>query len=123
MLHFKFEQGPEHCHIDFCKRLAHCTNNQDVFLCILRWHVRAGHLQYLRSLDTDAVDAQADADRADLAEVDTASKHEYNPKEQSIPCELGIRYPTLQTIMSGTKNIQTTLVIAVRFYTVMIYII
>ena len=38
-------QGPEHCHIDFCKRLASCTNNKNAFLCILRCHVRAGHLQ------------------------------------------------------------------------------
>ena len=31
----KIIQGPEHCHIDFCKRLAQCTNNKDVFLCII----------------------------------------------------------------------------------------
>ena len=32
-------QGPEHCHIDFCKKLVACTNNKDDFLCILRHHV------------------------------------------------------------------------------------
>ena len=30
--------GPEHCSIDFCKWLAHCTNNQDVVHCIMCWH-------------------------------------------------------------------------------------
>ena len=24
-------QGPEHCHIDFVKKIAHCTNNKEVF--------------------------------------------------------------------------------------------
>jgi hypothetical protein len=38
-------QGSEHCHIDFCKMVAASTNNKDVFLCILRHHVREGHLQ------------------------------------------------------------------------------
>jgi hypothetical protein len=46
-------QGPEHCHIDFCKKVANCTNNKEVFLCILRHHVREGHLQYLQKLQAD----------------------------------------------------------------------
>jgi hypothetical protein len=112
----KFNQGPEHCHIDFCKRLAQCTNNKDVFLCIMRWHVRAGHLQYLRSLDVDAADAEAEGQDMDEGEVGpriagmsqrdclSSAGNDY------IPCELGIRYPTLQAIMSGKRNMQTTLV-------------
>jgi hypothetical protein len=32
-------QGPEHCHIDFCKQLAGCINNKDVFLCIVSFSV------------------------------------------------------------------------------------
>ena len=55
-------QGPEHCHIDFIKKLADCTNNRDVFLTILRCHVRAGHIQYLRNLQTDLEDAEGEGD-------------------------------------------------------------
>ena len=99
-------QGPEHCHIDFCKRLARCINNKDVFLCIMRWHARAGHLQYLRTLDTDA--AAADGDYG--AEDGPGNIIESKMKEDALPCELGIRYPTLQAILSGKRNIQTTLV-------------
>jgi hypothetical protein len=112
----KFIQGPEHCHIDFCKRLAHCTNNKDVFLCIMRWHVRAAHLQYLRSLDVDAADAEAEGQDMDEGEVGPRiagmSQRDYlsSAGNDDIPCELGIRYPTLQAIMSGKRNIQTTLV-------------
>ncbi len=49
-------QGPEqweHCHIDFVKKIAHCTNNKEAFLTILRHHVREGHLQYLNKLRAD----------------------------------------------------------------------
>ncbi len=37
-------KGPEHCHLEFCTNLAGFTNNKDLFLTILRWHVRAAHL-------------------------------------------------------------------------------
>jgi hypothetical protein len=50
-------QGHEHCHIDFVKKIAHCTNNKEVSLTILRchhyYHVREGHLQYLLKLRAD----------------------------------------------------------------------
>jgi hypothetical protein len=93
-------QGPEHCHIEFCKNLAGCTNNKDVFLTILRWHVRAAHLQYLRNLDIDLTDAEDDdyTDRLGaILEIEA-------DKNDGISCELGIRYPTLQTIVSGRKK-------------------
>jgi hypothetical protein len=35
--------GPGHCHIDFLKKSAHCTNTKEVFLTILRHHIREGH--------------------------------------------------------------------------------
>ena len=58
-------QGPEHCHIDFCNKVAKCTNNKDVFLTLLKYHVRKGHLQYLQRLfsdlgDEDAIDVSAE---------------------------------------------------------------
>ena len=94
-------QGPEHCHIDFIKNLADCTNNKDVFLTILRWHVRAGHIQYLRNLQADLEDADGEGD--DGIELD----HNMADRDDGISCELGIRYPMLQAIMSGDKNHQT----------------
>ena len=94
-------QGPEHCHIDFIKNLAHCTNNKDVFLTILRCHVRAGHIQYLRNLQADLEDADGEAyDDIDINPLIADS-------DDVISCELGVRYPMLQSIMSGDKNHQT----------------
>lgn len=64
-------QGPEHCHIEFCKALAMCTNNKDIFLTILHWHMRAAHLQYLCNLEADlaASNAEDDIDSADTLSV------------------------------------------------------
>jgi hypothetical protein len=93
-------QGPEHCHIEFCKALAHCTNNKDIFLTILRWHARAAHLQYLRNLEVDLADAEAEDDGSASASVVARLEAE---KNDAISCELGIRYPTLQSIM-GARN-------------------
>ena len=98
-------QGPEHCHIKFLKKLAGCTNNKEVFLKILRWHVRDGHIQYLHNLQVDLQDADRDE------EDDTDLRPSIADKDDVISCELGIRYPTLQAIMSGDKNHQTIQVV------------
>ena len=49
-------QAPEHCHIDFVKSVACCTNNKDVFLTVLRYHVRDAMIQYLRTLNEDLLE-------------------------------------------------------------------
>lgn len=36
-------QSAEHAHIDLIKAVAGCTNNKDVFLCILRFHARRAY--------------------------------------------------------------------------------
>jgi hypothetical protein len=54
-------QGPEHGHIDNCKRPANCTNNKEAYLTVLRAHSREGHLQYLKSLKADLADAAQEA--------------------------------------------------------------
>ena len=98
-------QGPEHNHIDFCKKVAACTNNKDVFLCILRHHVREGHLQYLQKLQADLA-----GDDDSEAVPPTNSNEEWLARNDSISCELGIRYPVLQAILSGRKNHQSLMV-------------
>jgi hypothetical protein len=93
-------QGPEHCQIDFCKNLADCTNNKDISLTLLRWHVRAAHLQDLHSLEVDMADAGDQDDDPGLSVV-TGQEADRN---DGISCELGICYPTLQSIMAGQRN-------------------
>ena len=97
-------QGPEHGHIDNCKRLANCKNNKEVYLTVLRAHSREGHLQYLRSLEADLADAaQVEGDDAEEAVVASTIDMEC----EAGACELGIRYPTLQSIYSGKLNKQS----------------
>ena len=99
-------QGPEHCHIDFCKKVANCTNNKDVFLCILRHHVREGHLQYLQKLQADL----ACEDNSEEVVIAPSAAESWLARNDSISCELGIRYPVLQAILSGRKNHQSLMV-------------
>ena len=35
----------QHAHIENIKTVANLSNNKDVFMCILRFHARAGYLQ------------------------------------------------------------------------------
>jgi hypothetical protein len=65
--------------------------------------MREGHLQYLRQLESDLLERDDDGSGAQGNPALIASR-----KNEAISCELGIRYPTLQAIMSGKKNIQTT---------------
>ena len=53
---------------EFCNNLTCCTKNMDISLIILCWHVRAGHLQYLRNLEVDLTDAE-DNDELGLSTV------------------------------------------------------
>ena len=93
-------QGPERCHIDFCKKLAKCTNQKDMFLCLMRQHIREGHLQYLERLYTDLADTDI------LPEM---RNKEQSNRNEAISCELGIRYPVLQSILSGPAGNHQTL--------------
>jgi hypothetical protein len=103
-------QGPEHGHIDNCKRLASCTNNKEpeVYLTVLRAHSREGHLQYLQSLEADLADRDAEQDGGDGAQTEESVSASTVDKEcEAVACELGIQYPTLQSIYSGKLNKQS----------------
>jgi hypothetical protein len=46
----------------------------------------------------------------DAEEVAASRKEDYLARNDSISCELGIRYPVLQAILSGRKNHQSLMV-------------
>ena len=84
-------------------------NNKDVFACILRCQGTVA-----RVVGTAAVPALAgcgcNGSRGGWR-IQGQDAVDAAPKSDSISCKLGIRYPTLSAIMTGKKNIQTTLVI------------
>ena len=116
-------QGPEHGHIDNLKRLANCTNNKEVYLTVLRAHSREGHLQYLRTLEADLADtAQEEDDGAEESVPASAVEKECD----AVACELGIRYPTLQSIYAGKLNkqsIQVNIIYDIMFCIMISYLI
>jgi hypothetical protein len=101
-------QGPEHCHIDFVKKIAHCTDNKDVFPTILRYHVREGHLLYLQKLRADLTGEEINESEPELAVMEQIeNERKKSARNDSISCDLGLRYPMLQSIFAGHKNHQT----------------
>ena len=101
-------QGPEHCHIDFVKKVAHCTNNKDVFLTILRYRVREGNLQYLQKVRADLAGVDDDHSEPVPAVMEQVeSERKKSAKNDSISCDLGLRYSLLLSIFAGHKNHQT----------------
>ena len=62
--------------------------------------MRAAHLQTLRNLEVDL----ADAEDSDCTDELSATLELEADKNDGIFCELRIRYPALQTIVSGCKK-------------------
>ena len=92
-------QGPDDCHIEFCKNLAGVPTTKT-----FSWQSCAGpavaHLQFLQVLESDM--AEDDKDLHDGLAVQSDIRSE---KNDGISCEICIGYPTLQSIMSGhSKN-------------------
>ncbi len=86
----------QYTHIKNINTVAHLTNNKDVFMCILRFHARAGYLQHYETLLKEVqlhpapeADQQEPVDQYDV-ELCTLADRNHN-----VPCELGIRYPSL----------------------------
>ena len=86
------------------------TNNKDVFMCILRFHARAGYLQTYETLlkelqshpgsdgvEPEAPELAASAEPADQYAVECLALADRN---FNVPSESGIRYPSLIAIMN-----------------------
>jgi hypothetical protein len=89
-------QRPAHAHIDIIKSVAHLTNNEDVFLCILRYHCRRGLLQQYEQMLEDMV-GPGEARAIQLDRMEQALTGDRN---FSISCELGVLYPSLRVMMN-----------------------
>jgi hypothetical protein len=88
----------QHAHIENIKTVANLTNNKDVFMCILRFHARAGYLQTYESLlkEVNAHPGSAPVDD-DQYHVECAALSDRN---FNLACETGIRYPSLVAMLN-----------------------
>ena len=88
----------QHAHIENIKTVANITNNKDVFMCILRFHARAGYLQtyetLLKEINMHPGSAPVDDDQF-LVESVALSDRNFN-----LACKTGIQYPTLVAMLN-----------------------
>ncbi len=49
----------QHAHIENIETVANLSNNKDVFMCILRFHARAGYLQHYEALLKELISPQS----------------------------------------------------------------
>jgi hypothetical protein len=100
----------QHAHIENIKTVASLSNNKDVFMCILRFHARAGYLQHYETLlkELNAHPA-SDPVPPNQYEVECASLSDRN---LNVPCESGIRFPSMLVMLNHR---QTQSKISVKF--------
>ena len=105
----------QHPHIENIKTVANLTNNKDVFMCILRFHARAGYLQTYETL-LDQLKSHPDSDQVlqDQYDVET---HALADRNFNVPCELGIRYPSLVAMLNRREMMWRPSVIIYYVYT------
>jgi hypothetical protein len=104
-------QGPEHCHIDFVKKIGHLTNNKQVFISLMRKHARDMHIhQITRQLEGMTREMEALEKFSPMLSVWNEFCLSQNMKDIGkivTPCELGMRYPMLQ-LMKRRDLVKTT---------------
>jgi hypothetical protein len=88
----------QHAHIENIKTVANLTNNKDVFMCILRFHARAGYLQtyenLLKEINMHPGSAAVPDDQYHVEKIALADRN-FN-----LACETGIRYPSLVAMLN-----------------------
>ena len=100
-------QGPEHCHKTLIKKLGNLTNNKDVFLGLMRSHARRSHVY---AMIRTAVGSNMALDKDGLLPnfLNNRDGSETREEKEVFPCELGLRYPVLQSIMARKRLHITT---------------
>ena len=73
---------------------------------LIRVDPNKGHLQYLHQLQADL----AGEEEIEPEVVKASLSEDWLARNDAISCELGIRYPVLQAILSGRKNHQSLMV-------------
>jgi hypothetical protein len=108
----------QHAHIENIKTVANLTNNMNVFMCILRFHARAGYLQTYETLlkEINMHPGSASVPVADdqyLVECVALSNRNIN-----LACETGIRDPSLVAMLNRRSMMWR---MSVMFYDELVY--
>jgi hypothetical protein len=94
-MHTRFRQ---HAHIENLKTVANLTNSKDIFICIIRFHARAGYIQPYETLLKE-INSHPGSEEVppDQYEVETAALAGRN---LNVPCVSGTRYPSLVAMLN-----------------------
>ena len=94
----------QHAHIENIKTVANLSNNKDVFMCILRFHARAGYLQHyetlLKELNGHPASDPVPPDQYEVERVALADRN------LNVPCESGIRFPSFMSCSIADRHNQ-----------------
>ena len=92
----------QHAHIENIKTVANLSNNKDVFMCILRFHARAGYLQHyetlLKELNTHPATDPVPPDQYEVERVALSDRN------LNVPCESSIRYPSMLAMLNRRQQ-------------------
>jgi hypothetical protein len=84
--------------------VASCTNNKDVFVCILRFHARRAYLQHYQTL-LQELEASEEPSGEQSEQESGASTDSYEQqckllkdRNFNVACETGIRYPAYEVM-------------------------
>ena len=107
----------QHAHIENIKTVANLSNNKDVFMCILRFHARAGYLQTYETM-LDQLKSHPDSDKVPQDQCDV-ERHSLTDCTFNVPCESGISYPSLVVMLNRPEMMWRPTVIIYYVYTAM----
>ena len=81
--------------------MANLSNNKDVFMCILRFHARAGYLQHYETLLKELNEHPASDPVQDQYVVECAALSDRN---LNLPCESGLCFPSYMVILQRRQT-------------------
>jgi hypothetical protein len=84
-------------------------------MCILRFHARAGYLQTYETL-LDQLKSHPDSDQVPQDQYDVET-HALADRNFNVPCESGIRYPSLVAMLNRREMMWRPTVIIYYVYT------
>ena len=99
-----------HAHIDILKSVAGCTNNNDVFMCIVHFHACRGFLQHYQTLLQELEGLEEPSAEAPSEQESGASTDSYEQdctllrdRNLNVECETGIRSPSYEVMCCREK--------------------
>jgi hypothetical protein len=87
-------QGPERAHINLVKRPAALSNRKQMMLCIMNYHAQEIKINILKQRGVNVVELERIGIPQTVGDA-VIERVKVKSQCESLPCELGLRYPCL----------------------------